>query len=121
MLTYTQRVNGQLRTDTICPTVDNYKALVIKAEQGKVASERVTILTERLSGKDSVIKEMRNRDSVTLIGHRKELASKDDQNKAALDAVAALNKKLKWERTKRDVFGWTALVGIVYGIFKSLK
>jgi predicted nucleic acid-binding protein len=83
---------------------------LIDAKQGKVLKEQVSILNERIAILEELTKELKKKDSLTVISYEKQIKEMKDQRKILETGLDTLNKALRKQRRKTK---WTAIAGIV--------
>ena len=92
-------------TDTICIPIEQARKIMSSAKQRDILLEQVSILNERIALYQDNIRLLNEKDSVTVAGHKKELAILEDQKLILLQTIADKNKELRRERRKRIVTG----------------
>jgi predicted nucleic acid-binding protein len=97
-------------TDTICFPISVAQKVLIDAKQGKVLKEQVSILNERIAILEELTKELKKKDSLTVISYEKQIKEMKDQRKILETGLDTLNKALRKQRRKTK---WTAIAGIV--------
>lgn len=102
---------GQSKTtDTLCFPVETIKKVLIAAEQKKVLESQVTLLNERIFGLNEIIKNLNEKDSVSVKTYNDQLAVMRQQKELFMDQLNGYERLLRKERRKRF---WTAVGGVV--------
>lgn len=87
--------------DTLCFYVYELQNILIGAKQGNELKERVTILSDRISNLQGIIRDMEYKDSATVAGYEKRITELYVQKEI-------LEKLLRKEKRKRF---WTSVGG----------
>lgn len=94
--------------DTICVPVPTYQGLVIAAEQRKILKEQISLLDQRILGLEEMIRQLNDRDSITVASYEAELKLMREQKALYEDQIATFEKLLRREKRKRF---WTSVGG----------
>lgn len=114
-------LSARSQTSNDCPPPDALRRVYAAALQSKVKDTLIMQLNDRLQGLQFVIREYQIKDSICREARAAEIAIKDQQNKAALDNIATLNRDLRRARLAGQVFRGTTIAAIVFMAVKFLK
>lgn len=108
-------LQAQFSNDTIIKIPSSIaRKLLIDARQKDVLVEQVNILNERIAGLQSIIANLHEKDSATVVGYESQIRIMAEERIIFEDQISTLEKMLKKERRKRKwtAFGGIALTGI---------
>lgn len=96
------------QTDSLKLSVKAIRNMLIAAEQKKVCEQQVGILTQKISVYEQIIKNLNEKDSVTVQEYELELKTMQDEKAVYQDQVATFEKMIR--KQKRKTF-WATVGG----------
>lgn len=91
--------------------------MLIAAEQSKVLKEQVGILNDRISNYESIVTNLKQKDSATVASYQFQITTMKEQRALYEDQIKSFERLLKLEKRKRTLTtlaGTLTTIGALY-------